>query len=237
MAGKSLNRLSLEPLPPPEPELAEALRRAALTMEAQAFDPATGLLDYARLAGSASLQAYRQQARALWAFDPSVLETPSQRLAFWINLYNALMVDAVISFEVKRTVREIPGIFWRAAYGVGGRRYSLDDIEHGILRSNAGHPAIPGARFSAADPRQRFVLPCLEPRIHYALNCASRSCPPSPSTRLKTSKGNSTWRRAPSCGGAGLASGLTVRWSFHGSSSGMRPISADISWGLDHAGR
>jgi hypothetical protein len=118
--GGVLNRLSLEPLPPPEPELAEALRRAALTMEAQAFDPATGLLDYARLAGSASLQAYRQQERALWAFDPSVLETPSQRLAFWINLYNALMVDAVISFEVRRTVREIPGIFWRAAYSVGG---------------------------------------------------------------------------------------------------------------------
>jgi hypothetical protein len=61
---------------------------------------------------------------------------------------------------------------------VGGYRISLDDIENGILRGNRGHPFIPGRQFAAADPRLSWMIWPPEPRIHFALNCASRSCPP-----------------------------------------------------------
>ncbi len=55
---------------------------------------------------------------------------------------------------------------------------SLDDIEHGILRGNRGHPSLPGPQFPADDPRRGWVISSPDERIHFALNCASRSCPP-----------------------------------------------------------
>jgi hypothetical protein len=62
-----------------------------------------------------------------------------------------------------------------AAYNVCGYQVSVDDIKHGILRSNKGHPYFPGANFTQDDPRQKWIISPLDVRIHYALNCASRS--------------------------------------------------------------
>ena len=147
-------------------------------MQAAAYDPATGRLDYAGLASSTLYRDYRRCASSLAAFDPAALTTDGERLAFWINLYNALIVDAVITLGVKQSVQEIKGFFWRAAYTIGRRRYSAHDIEHGLLRANAPHPAIPGPHFAPHDPRRRHSLTRLDPRIHFALVCAARSCPP-----------------------------------------------------------
>jgi len=68
--------------------------------------------------------------------------------------------------------------FRRAAYEIGGLRFSLEDIEHGILRANRGFLLHPGPQFGKDDPRRKFVFDKLDARIHFALNCASRSCPP-----------------------------------------------------------
>lgn len=84
----------------------------------------------------------------------------------------------MIQFDVKRSISDVRGFFWRAAYTIGGLRFNAYDIEFGILRANAPHPTIPGPHFMAADPRLRFSLQQREPRVHFALNCASRSCPP-----------------------------------------------------------
>jgi hypothetical protein len=91
----------------------------------------------------------------------STLNRPEQ-LAFWINLYNALTLEVVLAHYPVRTIRDIdisPGLFssgpWRANLAnVEGEPLSLDDIEHRILR-----------------PIWR------DPRIHYAVNCASVGCP------------------------------------------------------------
>jgi hypothetical protein len=66
----------------------------------------------------------------------------------------------------------------QAAYTVGGQRMSCDDIEHGILRVNRGHPFFAGKQFGPSDPRLKWVIKPFDKRIHFALNCASRSCPP-----------------------------------------------------------
>ncbi len=135
-------------------------------------------VDYNGLETSALYSEYRACVQHLQHFDPSVLATREQKLAFWINLYNALIVDAVIRLNVRASVNEVPGFFWRAAYAIGGRRYSAFDIEYGILRANAGHPAIPGPQFGARDARLRYALTSLDPRMHFALVCAAHSCPP-----------------------------------------------------------
>jgi hypothetical protein len=138
-------------------------------------------LDYARLASNQAYREYRTASAALGALDLATLSSRDARLAFWINVYNALVVDAVIAFHVRRSVAEgrlgLLAFFRRAAYVVGGYRLNCDDIEHGILRGNRGRPFIPGPQFGPADPRLALVVRPPDPRVHFALNCASRSCP------------------------------------------------------------
>lgn len=85
-----------------------------------------------------------------------------QQLPFWINLYNALTVKVVLDRYPVASIRDIdisPGLWTSGPWGrklatIENEPVSLDDIEHRILR-----------------PIWR------DPRVHYALNCASLGCP------------------------------------------------------------
>lgn len=163
-----------------ECELTSELRERLLEILAAAYREDDGCVDYASLRASASYADYRTCAAQLIGFDPASLSR-NERLAFWINLYNALVLDAVIALQVRKSVTEqMAGFkfFRQAAYVVGGQRVSCDDIEHGILRGNRGHPFLPGRQFRASDPRLNWAVERPDPRVHFALNCASRSCPP-----------------------------------------------------------
>ena len=88
--------------------------------------------------------------------------TREQQLAYWINLYNAVTVDVVLQHYPVKSIRDIdisPGFFADGPWGkkllsIEGQAVSLNDIEHRILR-----------------PVWQ------DPRLHYALNCASLGCP------------------------------------------------------------
>lgn len=84
---------------------------------------------------------------------------PTERaaaMAFWINAYNALTVDLIADNWPLKSIRDLDGgqPWKRRSFVVGGRSLTLDHIEHQILR------------------------PMGDPRVHAALNCASRGCPP-----------------------------------------------------------
>jgi Protein of unknown function, DUF547 len=114
--------------------------------------------------------------------EPARFEVPHDPLearAFWINLYNALTLQAMMRHQIQTSVLEFPGFFDCCAYQVqfGSLRFTLtlNEIEHGILRGNRA--VLFSAPFAPNDPRQTLTLP-LEPRIHFALNCGAISCPP-----------------------------------------------------------
>jgi hypothetical protein len=181
--GRADEILNNRPAPPAsavQPDV--ALRRAMNALRAEAISADGATVDYARLRQSAAYDSYcTQLTPQLRAFDLATLNTRAARLAFWINIYNALVIDAVIAYAIQRSVAESfygLAFFRRAAYQIGGLRFSLDDIEHGVLRANRGSPFIPGPQFAASDPRLLHIVEPLDPRIHFALNCASRSCPP-----------------------------------------------------------
>jgi hypothetical protein len=111
-----------------------------------------GVVDYGCLqAHEAQLGTYLQ---VLARIDPSALSRDS-RLALWINAYNAFTLKLILSrYPALASIKEIPRRWEREEWTVGGRRYSLDAIEHEILR-------------------REFH----EPRIHFAIVCASKSCP------------------------------------------------------------
>ena len=177
-----LNPAGEKTLPPPAAGQAAEIKETLDRLKASAMDEGGARVDYAVLRASPAYAAYQEECLGkLHSFQPQLLPGETAQRAFWINLYNALVLDAVIAFDVQESVTEgwlgIFSFFRRAAYVVGGQRVSLEDMEHGILRGNRGNPYVPGPHFAASDPRRAWSLP-LDPRIHFALNCGGVSCPP-----------------------------------------------------------
>lgn len=124
-------------------------------------------IDYAgwkaSAADRAALTAY---IAGLSRLNPLAL-TRAEQFAFWANLYNAVTIDVVVDAWPVRSIRDIrsgliPGPWKRKLATVAGVALSLDDIEHNILRKG-----------------------WTEPRVHYAVNCASYSCPNLPLRALR----------------------------------------------------
>jgi len=178
----AINQALVDSAMPPSADLAARLKQTLDDLKISAMDESGSRVDYAAIRGSEAYADYQEEClAALRHFKPESLPTENARRAFWINLYNALVLDAVITFGVQGSVTEgrlgILAFFRRAAYVIDGRRVSLEDIEHGILRANRGNPYVLGSHFASDDPRLAWSLP-LDPRLHFALNCGGRSCPP-----------------------------------------------------------
>jgi hypothetical protein len=102
------------------------------------------------------------------------------RMAFWINMYNALAVHACVRKGPVFQSALTRGSFFRGnAYNISGLIFTLDDIEHGILRGNRSPPSAlaQSTYFKSDDPRVGLVME-LDPRIHFLLSCASMGSPP-----------------------------------------------------------
>lgn len=117
-----------------------------------------GRVDYAALkANPGDLNQYVEQvARRSPISDPNAFPTRDSQLAYWINAYNALVMKAVVENWPTKSVRSLGKLysfFWGRKFLAGGKQYTLDDIED-ILRKKLA-----------------------EPRIHFAIVCASNSCP------------------------------------------------------------
>ncbi|EMR04233.1 DUF547 domain-containing protein [Cesiribacter andamanensis] len=121
-----------------------------------------GMVDYKGFASDRkALRAYLQQLEAS-APDPERWSREEQ-LAYWLNAYNAFTIELILRHYPLESIKDIkagPQIPfvntpWDIKFiRIGGRELDLNNIEHNIIR--------PGFE---------------EPRIHFALVCAARSCP------------------------------------------------------------
>ncbi len=168
------------PSPRPEPvggEIAEELEGRVLHALAT-YATAAGRIDYARLRTSIEFRQVIECARRLHGVELARLNGRDARLAFWINVYDALVVHGIVALGIRGTVREFWNFFGRVSYRVEGIVLSLDDIEHGILRGNRRRAMPPWRPFGRHDGRRALALDLVDPRIHFAINCGARSCPP-----------------------------------------------------------
>ena len=156
---------------------AESLQRAVLSAIA-AHTRADGRLDYARLRASSEWAAATARAGSLQGVSLGDLDGRQPRLAFWINVYNALVFHGIVAVGIRRSVWELRGFYHRVCYRVGGFVLSADDVEHGILRGNARHGWLRRRRFGARDSRLALAVYPVDPRIHFAITCGAQSCPP-----------------------------------------------------------
>jgi hypothetical protein len=98
--------------------------------------------------------------------------------AFWINVFNAAVLRDAAALARAGSVQQVEGFFERPRLKVAGHAFSLDDIEHGLLRGNAPKYAQLGAPMKASDPRLGYAPLAFDERIHFALYSACRSSPP-----------------------------------------------------------
>lgn len=118
-----------------------------------------GFVDYeAWQANAADLAALQSFVDEMASFDASALSGETE-LAFWINAYNALTLHSALERYPTDSIRPsflgIPNLsfFKDEVHVVSGETFSLDAIENNVIR------------------------PLGDPRIHFAINCASFSCP------------------------------------------------------------
>ena len=127
-----------------------------------------GMVRYAKLGQPPHRARLDSVLNALRHYELSRLDSDAARKAFWINAYNALMLDAVQRQPSRRNVLggDEGAIFFKTPREVGGLRVTLDQIENVVLRRQPGPASLTSHRVARLDPR-----------IHVALNCAAISCP------------------------------------------------------------
>ncbi len=85
--------------------------------------------------------------------DPNNDWSVQELLAYYINLYNASTVELILNNYPTKSIQDIKGNFTKGFIKIGSRELSLGGLENGVIRKMD------------------------EPRIHFAINCASVSCP------------------------------------------------------------
>lgn len=138
----------------------------AYTLSAEDHQPFGVLLIKYNQAGHVDYAEFKSEETRLDAYleglakiDPENLAR-EERFAFYINAYNAWTIKLILTgYPGVTSIKKLGSLFespWKKKFvRIGGRLTTLDHIEHDILR-----------------PEFK------DPRIHFAVNCASRGCPP-----------------------------------------------------------
>lgn len=147
-------------------------------------------VDYeALLEGGEQRLGLRSYLRLLGEVDPRQLVDREEKIAYYVNLYNATVLSGVLdrleedsSFRVDQESFEF---FDAPLVNLEGRLMSLNVLEHALVRGDLEHDS---ASVSGLDSEGLELVrelheelwqgDAFEPRIHFLLNCASTSCPP-----------------------------------------------------------
>jgi Protein of unknown function, DUF547 len=118
------------------------------------------LLKHVTEFGNVDYKAFRENPIELRVYIDDLTHNPpnedwlnADKLAFWINAYNALTIDLILRNYPINSIKDIKDPWDQRLWQFGDKWYNLNDIEHQILRKMN------------------------EPRIHFAIVCASESCP------------------------------------------------------------
>ena len=124
------------------------------------------LRSYVDYSGNVNYKQFKQNEEKLDEYLNSLANaTPNAdwsreaSMAYWINAYNAFTIKRILNDYPLKSIQDLDGGDpWKVKWiELDGKSYSLNNIEHDILRPNYG-----------------------DARIHFAVNCAAASCPPLP---------------------------------------------------------
>jgi len=133
-----------------EAEAALALSHEPLNMMLKKYVSANGAVNYAGFKSDPNMGRY---IGTLESANPASM-TRKEKMAFWINVYNVYTIKLIIDNGIPKSIKDIGSPWDKKFIPIAGKTYSLNQVENEILRP----------QFNDA-------------RIHFAINCASVSCP------------------------------------------------------------
>lgn len=107
----------------------------------------------------------------------AIINTDTKRKAFWINIYNAYIQK--ILTENPDVYKDRKAFFGEDRMKIAGKETSFDQLEHGIIRSSTMKVSagFVGDIF-VGDYEKKLRTEEVDPRIHFAINCGAKDCPP-----------------------------------------------------------
>ena len=110
-------------------EVLHEIRVALNSVRGHHMDPETGWLDYAGLAVSKQFAELEGGVGLLHKLHLEEVGGESEKIAFWINVYNLLAIHAIVLLSIHHSVLQVPFYFRRVRYRIGGKTFSLSEIE------------------------------------------------------------------------------------------------------------
>jgi len=166
------------PTTPPAPAAAPKEPVVDIASPAPDHTPWNTLLQkHVNAAGDVNYAAFKREETKLDAYLATLAAaTPASdwgrkaAMAYWINAYNAFTIKRILNDYPLKSITDLDGGDpWKVKWiQLDGKTYSLNNIEHDILRPQYG-----------------------DPRIHFAVNCAATSCPPIPNKAFTAANLNS----------------------------------------------
>jgi len=158
-------------------KIAESVNQSIMALYGNFLNEDGTSVDYAGMVNSPDFATFERSTTVLTKVDLGELPE-NEKKPFFINLYNGCLIHAYVRMGVPTTTIGRLKLFSEACYRIGPFTFSLDDIEHGVLRGNAKNPITAEPQFSETDIRVSCKVQQVDPRIHFALVCGAKSCPP-----------------------------------------------------------
>ncbi len=136
----------------PKVDIIEAFNHQSWNDLLQKHVSATGTVDY--IGFKQDYLVLKLYLGTLSKNIPTENWSKSDVLAYWINVYNAFTVQLILDNYPVKSIKDIKNPWDLRFFKIGSKWYTLNDVEHRILRKMG------------------------DPRIHFGINCASISCPP-----------------------------------------------------------
>ncbi|GJN29240.1 hypothetical protein PR202_gb17442 [Eleusine coracana subsp. coracana] len=133
-------------------------------------------VDYRSIQGCEEFKRYIRTIEELQRVETDELSR-EEKLAFFINLYNMMVIHALVTCGHPAGPLDRRKFFGDFKYVIGGCSYSLSAIQNGILRGNQRPPYNLAKPFGQKDQRSKVALPYPEPLVHFALVCGTKSGP------------------------------------------------------------
>ncbi len=103
----------------PSKEIAVHLKGFMNVLRGAFFDTKKGRVAYEHMQKSEVYAEYLKLSYTLKKMDPGMLKTREEKIAFWINLYNVIVIHGVVELGIRDSVKEVRNFFKRIQYQIG----------------------------------------------------------------------------------------------------------------------
>lgn len=171
-----LNNETIVYMATPQPDQPKVMTAINLTSNNKLVELSQQFI-YAAKTGDSTVNFEQLLKEFSYADLKTSLQSDEEKKAFWINLYNGF--TQVLLKQSSNSYKNRRKFFSAKQINIAGKQFSLDDIEHGILRRSKikwslGHLN----KLFPSKTEKELRVNEVDYRIHFALNCGAKSCPP-----------------------------------------------------------